>query len=278
MAWNRFSLAFLALTFSVSLFAESLEFKRLGGVVTTLSLAQMTKAVTPITISYDEPHENKLRKYKAVSFKKLLEFAYGPRIIDADEVLFTCADGFKPSVSLSELRERSSFLIFAADDGLPFEFPDPKKGGPVPYGPFYLVWEPSVKKNEGYHENSPYQVVSIDLIRFKDHFPNLAPPEKVGSAASRGFMLYRKYCLQCHLLNGEGGGKGPELNYPINVTEYFKEPFLSRWILDPASVRHNAQMFGFDSKHPNREKAVRDIVSYLRAMSKRKIAPKPSSQ
>jgi hypothetical protein len=70
----------------------------------------------------------------------------------------------------------------------------------------------------------------------------LAPPAGASAAAQRGFGAWRVHCQKCHMLNGDGGEIGPELNWPMNVTEYWQPNMLKRWVLDPASMRLPAKM------------------------------------
>ena len=59
---------------------------------------------------------------------------------------------------------------------------------------------------------------------------------------------------------------GPELNYPKNVTEYWKETELVNYIVNPASFRHKVKMptLGITKQQSQ------EIVDYLKYMSERK--------
>jgi cytochrome c2 len=65
-----------------------------------------------------------------------------------------------------------------------------------------------------------------------------------------------------------------ELNYPVNVTEYYREAFLEKWINKPTSIRHNAAMpevvFEEDK---DRKVIIKEIIAYLKAMTVKKIKP-----
>jgi len=72
--------------------------------------------------------------------------------------------------------------------------------------------------------------------------------------------------MACHTINGQGGGKAPELNYPVSVTEYFKPEYLKQWIDSPASLRYNTTMPALAAEIPEREKVIAEIIAYLTAM------------
>ncbi len=71
-------------------------------------------------------------------------------------------------------------------------------------------------------------MTTIDLISFSERFPNMSPPKNSSEKAKKGFLAFHKYCLSCHTINGEGGEKSIELNYPVSVTEYIK----ASWLID----------------------------------------------
>jgi cytochrome c1 len=73
-------------------------------------------------------------------------------------------------------------------------------------------------------------------------------------------------------MNGNGAAAiGPDLNLPMNPTEYFEAQALSAFIRNPASVRTwpGMVMHGFSAAAiPDAELA--DLLAYLRNMSSRK--------
>jgi mono/diheme cytochrome c family protein len=144
----------------------------------------------------------------------------------------------------------------------------------VPLGPYYLVWD-NMNSRELRDEGAsawPYQVVAVDLVTFADRFPNMGPPHDAAPEAKRGFIEFRRNCMACHTINGDGGDKAPELNYPASVTEYLSDEWIRRWVLDPRSVRYDATMPTF-ATHPNPDALVEDVLAYLKAMASRKRPP-----
>lgn len=137
------------------------------------------------------------------------------------------------------------------------------------------MWD-NIKNPELQSEGSaywPYQVTTIDLISFTDRFPNMFPPKNSPMKVKKGFLGFRQYCLACHTINGEGGGKSVELNYPVSVTEYIKESWLIRWIDSPTSIRFNTTMPRLNPKANNRETIIKDIIAYLNEMKNNKRKP-----
>ena len=145
----------------------------------------------------------------------------------------------------------------------------------VELGPLYLVWD-NLKSTELREEGAadmPYQIKEIELTSFAARFPALSPPANASQQVQQGFLHFRKHCIACHTINGQGGGKAPELNYPLSVTEYIKPEFLKRWIDDPSSIRYNTTMPALTAEIPAREKVIEELIAYLKAISTVKRLP-----
>lgn len=271
--WRGLFVVWLGVFSCLGLADDKIEFKRKGAVVKTYTLEELKKALPPVTVKVNEGHENKEVTYHGFDFKALMEKVYGPGFQkEVDEALFVCSDGYQPSVPLLKALKHKSVLAYEKAGGVPFSFEDKEEKRTINYGPLYLVWENIDDKllaSEGL-EFWPYQVVTVDLIAFEDRFKKLVPKGKMSEAAKRGFVSYRVHCLQCHRINGEGGNKGIELNYPASVTEYFKEPWIKKFITDPRTVRAGSPMPPFDTRYPNYKGIIDDIVEYLKAVAKNK--------
>src|SRR5690606_13586877 len=120
--------------------------------------------------------------------------------------------------------------------------------GKVVLGPYYLVWEnlQDLRMREEGAVGWAARIRSIELIKFADRYPKMAPPAEAPKPVREGFLAFRKHCMACHTINGEGGAKGDssqksllELNYPVSVTEFIKPDWLEKWIDEPRKVRHN---------------------------------------
>ena len=217
-----------------------------------------------------EPHEHAERRYRGFRTVDLLREVFGPDWLNSDEVVFQCADGYESVVPVERLKNHPSYLAFESP-GRPFRLMNRAQGKEdVALGPYYLVWgnleDHALRKEDGAYW--PYQVVSVELIRFEERYPKLVPPKNASKSVRRGFEVFRTHCMTCHSVNGQGGKKGIDLNAPVSVTEYWKEVWLKRWISDPAKMRPGTAMPPLDPQMPDRQRALEDVVRYLRAMAK----------
>jgi cytochrome c2 len=256
--------------------SQELVFKKHGEEIKTLSLIQLEKLTPAQTVTIFEPNESENIRYKGFPVNNLLTGIYGDKWKETEEILFTCRDGYQKSIPSTEFEEYPSYLVYTNPDKSEFTLINkPQNNQLVDLGPFYLVWDnishPELQ-DEG-ASNWPYQVTTIDLINFRDRFPNMAPPKNSPMNVKNGFLAFRQYCMACHTINGEGGEKSVELNYPVSVTEYFKESWLIKWIDNPTSVRFNTTMPALNPKLKDRETAIRDIIAYLKAMKDNKRKP-----
>ncbi len=256
--------------------SQELVFKKHGEVVKKLSLDQIEKIIAPKTVTVFEPHESENRQYRGFPVDKLFSAVYGNGWIKTEDVLFTCSDGYQPSIPSTQFRKYSSYLVYASPDKREFTLINKLQNSElVELGPFYLVWD-NINNPELRAEGAsgwPYQVVAIDLIDFADRFPNTAPPKNSPDEVKNGFIAFRKYCMTCHSINGEGGTKSVELNYPVSVTEYMGEKWLNRWIDNPQSIRYNTTMPALNPELKDRETIIKDIIAYLKVMKSNKIKP-----
>ncbi len=252
-----------------------LSFSNTGKLVKKSTFSEFTTKPGIMEITVWEPHENKDVTYRGFEANAVFNAIYGEKWRDAEEVLFTCSDGYQPSVPVERFKKHKAYFVFERLDQKSFKvqnrFQNEKD---VELGPYYLVWDnrksDELRKMEA--RGWPYQVVATDLVKFADKFPKLSPPEKSNQKINDGFIAFRNNCMACHTINGEGGGKAPELNYPTNVTEYFSDTWLNKWMLEPRSIRFNSAMPSFDTL-PDKKDVTANIILYLKAMSKRKIKP-----
>jgi mono/diheme cytochrome c family protein len=234
------------------------------------------RAIAPVvSLKVFEAHEKKERVYRAIAARTVFDKIFGKDWEKAQEVIFTSIDGYQPSIPVAKFLAHDAYLAFAHDDGGPFTMVNTLQNNEnVPLGPLYLIWDNLHSKAllESGASDMPYQIKTIALT-FEAPYPNTSPPSGSSAQVQRGFAHFRKYCISCHTVNGEGGGKAPELNYPISVTEYIKPEYLKRWIEHPQSIRYNTAMPALGQEIPNRDKVADEIIVYLKVMSIRKRAP-----
>ncbi|MDA2919505.1 cytochrome c [Desulfobacterota bacterium AH_259_B03_O07] len=257
--------------------AGELIFKYHGKEIERLSLEGLKKLVRPESVTVLDPNDSIKRTYIGFPFKPLLTEVYATRWEKVDGVLFSCLDGYQPSVRVSELERYDSYLAFRRPGGEEFSLINKSENNEsVHLGPYYLIWD-NIKHPGVLKEGAiiwPYQVTTIDLINFSDRFPNMVPPKSSSKGVINGFIAFRTYCMACHAINGEGGKKGIELNYPVNITEYFEGSWLKKWINNPRDISYNSTMPALDPNANDRDVTMDNIISYLRVMKDNKHQPK----
>lgn len=255
-----------------------LQFYSYGKKKSALTLPELQKALAPTEVKVYEPHKKEEQTYIGFNFNKLMDSVYGDTWHKAEEILFTCSDGYQPSLPVARFKEFQSFLSYSfAPAGQKFELVNRLQNDKLTeLGPFYLVWDNL--KNETLKSMGglgwPYQVVSIDIINFSDHFPKLVPKKlRLNEAEQRGFVAFRTHCISCHTINGEGGTlSGIDLNSPVSVIEFWRNDWLAKWIANPAAIRPKSQMPPLNSGTPaERDAKIKDIITYLRLMSMHKV-------
>ncbi|PWC55140.1 cytochrome c [Azospirillum sp. TSO22-1] len=174
--------------------------------------------------------------YRAVPLRALVPMDALPR----DGVLEAVAsDGFVahlPSTLLAQTAGAEPYVAVEPPEAL---WP-PLPGKGMSAGPFYVVWlKPEASGISA--EQWPYQLarlLSADSPLARWPALGVAETLPADDPARAGQALFLANCLPCHTLNGGGGANvGPDLNRPMNPTEYLKPDALKRLIRDPASVR-----------------------------------------
>jgi mono/diheme cytochrome c family protein len=255
--------------------ASDIEFKADGKTVKSLSVEDLRTIAPVVSLKVFEAHEKKDRVYRAIPVRPVFDKIFGKDWEKAQEVIFTSIDGYQPSIPVAKFLAHDAYLAFAYEDGGPFTMVNTLQNNEkVPLGPLYLIWDNLHSKAllESGASDMPYQIKTIALS-LETPYPHTLPPSGSSAQVQRGFAHFRKYCISCHTINGEGGGKAPELNYPASVTEYIKPEYLKRWIEHPQSIRYNTAMPALGQEIPDRDKVADEIILYLKVMSLRKRGP-----
>ncbi|WP_435357208.1 c-type cytochrome [Emticicia sp. SJ17W-69] len=221
---------------------------------------------TQIVTVNEDPVYHKAKKFNALSLKEILEkFSSIKKLNAADtKVVFECEDGYKPEMPLEKLLSAKAFLAISDVDAPKDREWEQllKNGQDVKMEPFYIVYEGVSPKDVDY--KWPYNLVKIHLAPLHENDAILVPKD---ATAMTGYNLFKKYCQTCHAINKIGGKMGPELNFPKNVTEYWKTDDLKAFIQNPASYRNDVKMPKLGIKPAE---AI-EIVKYLEYMSKNKL-------
>lgn len=230
-------------------------------------------AIRHIEIPGDVAYQRTM-SYDAIPLAWLLK-AQG--VLPTDTLEFKALDGFAMTMPAAPLfsQQPDKAQAWLAIERAESKWP-PLKGESGPSaGPFYLVWL-NPKASRISPEQWPYQIARISVeIPAVRRWPQLAPAAELPAnhPARSGFELFQKHCFACHTLNGAGEARlGPDLNQPLNPTEYLRDGVLRQLIRNNQSVRHwpEAKMpkFGPDVLA---EKELSDLLAYLQHMAGRKI-------
>jgi mono/diheme cytochrome c family protein len=274
--WSGWILFLVLWSVGFQVRAGGLFFRVEGDLLREASREELARTLTLKTLVTENPTTGKKATYQGVDLVDLLTLGFGERWKRYDAVKFFSRDGYQPLMTRAAILAHRGLVAFREEgrDGFsPFRR---GQGETVDPGPFWVVWDviddPAAKSDPWL--SWPWQLVGMELVRLDLDFPRAAPPANASEDARRGFTAFLQHCVKCHRINGEGGDIGPELNYPVSVTEYWQPEWLPRFIADPRSVRQNSKMVGFYPGVRNREAIIRDIVAYLKAMARHKIEPR----
>jgi mono/diheme cytochrome c family protein len=229
----------------------------------TLSLDDLTRKLTTVSVTVEDPVYGTRKTYQGVRLAELLALL-APGGDAVDEVVFHTRDGYAPTLGLAAAREGQALVAFR-DTARRAGFAPVRQGKAlVDPGPFYLVWA-----GPGTSERPwPYQIVRIELVSFRRTYDRLFPGDaEPGGPVERGFLAFRSHCLRCHSVNLQGGDLGPELNVPRNVTEYRDAATLRQFIRNAASFQARSKMPPFPQLD---DAALDDLLAYLGHMKDRK--------
>jgi mono/diheme cytochrome c family protein len=241
--------------------AEDLIMRQGKKQVAALPLQRIKAAWTPHTLKLDGGK----RAYWVVPLQPILKKTFGKKLYGPDTTfIFECKDGYRAPVKSEELQKYPAYLAFASADSKPFVY----EGKPA--GPYYLVWDTNKFPQRKQAGAWPYQVLAIERASWSEQYSAVLPPPRSSVQVKRGFAVFRRHCLNCHQVNGQGGSMAVDLNSPYSVTEYIREPFLYKIIDNPQSVRRRATMPPLDPTLKNRPQAIKDLIAYLKAKAEQR--------
>jgi mono/diheme cytochrome c family protein len=225
--------------------------------------------VVEITTSRDVAYRTP-RTYRAVALAKLFEGI----AIPPDSVVEAAAqDGFVTQLPRDLVYGSDHNVAYVAIEVADTPWP-PIPGKDKSAGPFYIVWlgdqassVPAMKW--------AYQVVSL-LVQDAPakRWPSLAvdPMLPALHPVREGQTIFVNKCFTCHTMNQAGSASaGPDLNLPMNPTEYFTDAGLRAVIRNPRSVRiwPEQRMPSFSDEDLSDEE-LGLILAYLSHMADRK--------
>jgi mono/diheme cytochrome c family protein len=249
-------------------------------VFTTSELLKRSDVVT-VTINKDPPYPGKPTTYRAIKVANLFK---NIKVPEGSVILYKSIDGFNAPLPQEELLNTSpdKSIAYVAIEPPEKKWPAmtgiPHKTGRPSAGPFYLIWT-----NPELSGISPEEYVFM-LIEFevqgsmKEEYPDIFPSEALAPdhPAQKGLKLYVTNCFPCHTINYSGTSEfGPDMNVPMNPTEYMTEDALRQFNRDPQSVRYwpQGRMYGFPEDVIS-EREMDDLIAYLKHMATRKVKRK----
>ena len=175
-------------------------------------------------------------------------------------------DGYVSRIDVARFLDDTAFLVFARADGAPFTVDNLGQNQTgVPLGPWYLVWD-NISNPALLAEGAsdwPYQVHEVNLVSPSE---SALLPEGLAADLHEGAGLAKRYCLQCHKVNGFGGEKFP--GNLATLARVHPEPDFVRLVLNPSSVRSNTTMPPLSDRLPEaeRRRIAKALFDYLTAV------------
>lgn len=238
-----------------------------------------TEVITVLDPAFKKDGKPTSQTYTAVRFSKILDQA-GIKIdlkdIDDASVSFKCTDGYSAQLKVSNLINTSASGSVAY---IAIENPNDKwqnlSAKINSAGPYYLVWVDPDKSNVVETE-WPYMVMGFNIIpSFEKAFPKVLVDDTLPENAleRKGFRAFKKTCFACHKINGQGpsAAASPDLNIPMNPTEYFADGIIEKLVRNPKQVREWKGM-GMPALDQNAisDEDLAAVVQYLRHMKNRR--------
>jgi mono/diheme cytochrome c family protein len=237
----------------------TLKFMRDGKTTATLTRAELVGSIPPETIEGFDPYYGKSKRFRALRLASVLERGFGKTgNLDKEEFVLRARDGYAVPMRGTLITEEGAFVAIEDLDTPGWEPIGPQHVSPAP---FYVIWSKAEQTNLDSHPR-PWQLDTIEIARFDAIYPHTSPMAAEGTPAAKGYTLFRDHCIRCHSINREGGRVGPDLNVPMNVTEYRPEDQIRAYIKNPQTFR-----YGNMPAHPDLTNSDLDaLVAYLRAM------------
>jgi mono/diheme cytochrome c family protein len=251
---------------------SALRFERGGTLVRRVDRAALEAACGLERVEVDDPYHGRRKVFLACPLRRVLAIGFGSETaLGTDSNYFLRArDGYTKPATGGRLLEEGGYL--AIEDlsnpaGVGWEPIDRTRVDP---GPFYLVWT-GPGQNDVHRYPWPYQLAVLDEAPFESEYPHTLPQgEREDASAWDGFEIFRRECVACHAINGEGGRVGPDLNVPRSIVEYRPAEQIKAYVRDPASFRYTSM-----PAHLHLSDADLDaIVAYFEAMRARKHDPR----
>jgi mono/diheme cytochrome c family protein len=253
--------------------APQLAFGRDGETLRSLPLPELRARCDEREVRVpDDPYYGRPMRFRACPLSRVLELGFGKDLAaPADaEFLLRAKDGYTRASPVALLSSPDAYLAFADAERLEaglssFASIDRRQLDP---GPAYLVWAGTGQADVNAFP-WPYQLVSIEISSVERRFPHVVPQASADGSARAGFAIFRRECLSCHAVNGQGGSVGPDLNVPRSIVEYRPPEQIKDYIRDPSSFRYTSM-----PSHPHlTDGDLEGLLAYFAHMSQHKRDP-----
>jgi cytochrome c2 len=229
---------------------------------------ELAQLPTRTISTQNDPIYHRNATYEGYDIQALISWLGKRSGLDLSEAIITfiAADGYRSSTRISELPKRVGVLAYREQSSNNRSFFSDSKHGKKDFnpGPFVLVWEGSYRDAD--QLPTPWSITEITLGH--DSIPKELIPKETSERISNGLRLWREHCLRCHSINKVGGAVGPELNVPVNITEFWPKERLHQMIENSTSLRWGSAMPSFSWLSKQEREA---LVEYLEVMSRNKI-------
>lgn len=229
--------------------------------------------IVPLLVGFEKENiqlpveflSKKQKNYLGVNTKEIFKILIENYKIQPSEydIRFYCKDGYCPTIPLYQLLEGNGFFVVKELYSSDLTAKDLN----AKYSPVYLVWDVPL---DDHSHSFPYGIKQFQFIKKDNQYPKAIPISN-SKDIIQGFMIFKDHCIKCHSVNLEGGTMGPELNIPMNITEYWKIEQLKRFIIAPSLFRENSKMPQLDNF--NKEQ-IDLLIKYLQFMSNQKFNKK----
>lgn len=254
-----------------------LRFERDGDLVREVSLGKLRSSCDEQTVDVPkDPYYLRAKRFRALPLACVLERGFGAAPENGDSLFFRARDGYVKPTNGKRLAENGAWLAFAdldSSDGDELGW-EPIDRGKVDPSPFYVVWS-GRDQNDPHRYPWPYQLAAIEIASFSSNFPHTRPTSaKRSEPAWKGYAVFRRECIACHAINGQGGRVGPELNVPQSIVEYRPAEQIKAYIRDPSTFRYTSM----PSHLHLSDQELDALVAYFEVMKKHKKDPRGSAR
>jgi cytochrome c551/c552 len=240
--------------------------------------------ISPKTKKFYDPIEEKEKEYRGVSTNDVFDLVYGEKWRDSEEIQFNDLKGRSHSTFVDRFLEQESWLVYEEVGNDKFAIIKNPAYIRIELGPFFLVWDNKVELDATYpllqqltHFGWFPQVNEVKLTSFAKQFPN-AFPQELPEGLKEGFISTRKYCLNCHRVNSEGGWLSKfDLTTGEVISKYKSDVFITSITSDSEYMENKNGKIVLIPKNmrlpllTNRDIMGEKIFKYLTFMEKRAL-------